>query len=77
MSTEWPQEHELRAMPLLERMEHARHAALVEDKESIELATGRIRTLEAALERIARTTKNYDEFSQMGAIHKIAKEAIG
>jgi hypothetical protein len=76
MSAEWPQEHELRAMPLLERLEHARRAALLEDKESIELAVDRIRTLETALERIARTTKDYDELSQLGVIHKISREVL-
>lgn len=47
MSKDWPQESELRAMPLLDRLRHASNAALVEDRESIELAMDRIAELEA------------------------------
>ena len=49
MTQEWPQENELRALPLLERLWHAKQAALVEDKESIQLAIDRIKELEAAV----------------------------
>ena len=34
------------------------------------------RKMREALLRIARTTSEYDEFSQMGAIHEIASKAL-
>jgi hypothetical protein len=39
----------MRAMPLMERLAHARDVAMVEDKEAIEAAADRIAELEAAL----------------------------
>jgi hypothetical protein len=58
VSKDWPQEHELRAMPLLERIEHARRAALVEDKESIELLVGRYQKAQEVLEFYANDMGN-------------------
>jgi hypothetical protein len=45
-------------MPLLERIEHARRAALVEDKESIELLVGRHQKAQEVLEFYANDMGN-------------------
>jgi hypothetical protein len=74
MSAEWPQEHELRAMPLLERLEHARRAALVEDKESIDLAIDHIQKLEKmveALRKSARATATKHGFDEAGMARRL------
>jgi hypothetical protein len=52
MSDDWPQESELRAMPLDQRLMYASRAALVEDKEAIDLARDRIAELESILRDI-------------------------
>lgn len=52
-----PQEGELRAMPLMERLAHAHRVAMLEDKESIEAAADRIAELEAASRRLLDAMK--------------------
>lgn len=50
-----PQQNELRAMPLLERLAHAHRAAMVEDKEAIELAAEHIAALEEVLRELIKS----------------------
>ena len=79
MGKDWPQESDLRAMPLIERLRHAGNAALVEDRESIELGMDRIEELERALllvtmhdEKAAGTAEE-----KLASAVGIARQALG
>ncbi len=67
--TGYPQESELRAMTLKERLAHAHRVAMTEDKESIELAAERIAELEAALKPFAAMSGSY---THMHGAHVVA-----